>query len=335
MVWLKIAVLDTEEMFLEQLRAYLVRKKEMFFKIWTFTNEKDFLEKSEKCETFDAVVMTAFFWEKLSGSQLQPKRILLCEGEREAKLADCPFVIKYQPAEALLRQISAMLWKKSKGEEECLPEKVAELIGVYSPVHHESQILFSMTMAQILGEEKKTLYVNLMAHSGFYQLTNADDSEDVGDLVYGMMQNEYDFAAGLHRVRQTYQNFDFIPPAVNPEHIAEISKTLPQSLFSALKTHSGYDVVIIDFDRVFSGFTKILPAFSGFYCLGKEGTVNRYRMEEFFAYLEKEDAYDMAHINRLSLPAASFFEGNLLENSLYGGMGDCIRRCLYGGVKVG
>lgn len=336
MVQLKIAVLDKEEAYLDRLLAYLVRKKEMFFQVWTFTKTEEFLEKNRENGAFDAVVMTAFFWKDLEGADLQAKKILLCEGEREERMADCPFVAKYQSAEKLFCQISSMVWQKNEKQKAQLPEKASELIGIYSPVDHESQMLFSMTMAQVLGEEQKVLYVNLMEHSGFYQLTNAKNSEDVGDLVYGFMRQEHDFSAGLHRVRQTYRNFDFIPPAVNPEHVLEISGSVLESLFSALRMRSGYDIVMIDFGRVFLGFAKTLSAFSGFYCLGKEGTLNRYRMEEFFSYLEKEDSGFLDRINQVVLPEAALFgEGNLLENCLYGGMGDYIRRYLYGGAEIG
>ena len=60
MVQLKIAFLDEEEAYLERLKGYLIRKKEKFFIIQTFTCAKYFLESKER-ETFDAVVMTAVF----------------------------------------------------------------------------------------------------------------------------------------------------------------------------------------------------------------------------------------------------------------------------------
>ena len=45
----------------------------------------------------------------------------------------------------------------------------------------------------------------------------------------------------------------------------------------------------------------------------------------------------MSHMNRLLLPErmAPMEEGGLLEGSLYGGMGDYIRKCLYGGAGIG
>lgn len=151
------------------------------------------------------------------------------------------------------------------------------------------------------------------------------------------MQKGHDFAAGLHRIRQSYRNFDYIPPAVNPEHLAEVSKPLYEELLLTLKNSSGYDVVMVDFGTVFFGFAEMLPVFGSFYCLGREGAVNRCRTEEFLEYLGKEGGHTMEHMNRLLLPeqALSLEEGSLLESSLYGGMGDYIRRCLYGGAGLG
>lgn len=336
MIQLNIAFLDKEEAYLEQLKGYLIHKNEAFFRIWTFQNGAAFLEEWQEHTAFDAVVMTEDFWEELEGYVLGAKKILLCEGGRRKSLNAEFHVAKYQSAEKLFCQISAVLWQDEK-EQDYLPEHTAELIGVYSPVHHESQMLFSMTMAQILGENQTVLYVNLMEHSGFCYLTNEKASEDIGDLVYGMMQKENDFTAGLHRVRKKYKNFDYIPPVANPEHLSEISKALFEKLLIALKSQSGYDVVMVDFGMVFLGFAEMLPVFGSFYCLGKEGLVNRKRMEEFLEYLGKEGEYVTQHMRRLLLPEPAVFtaEKGVMESSLYGGMGDYIRGCLYGGAEVG
>ncbi len=336
MVQLKIAVLDEEEAYLEQLKGYFVCKNEKFFKIWTFSKVEIFLDKAEEETVFDAIVMTLSFWHKLENYKSCAKKILLCEGERDELTKDSLFVSKYQSVKKLFCQISSMLWKESEKEDGRFPENTAELIGVYSPVHHESQMIFSMTMAQIFGESQKVLYINLMEHSGFYQLVKGDITEDIGDLIYGMMQEEHDFTAGLHRIRQTYRNFDYIPPVVNPEHLSEISKPLFEQLFMALKKQSGYDVILIDFGMVFLGFAEMLPVFSSFYCLGREGMINRYRIDEFLEYLKKEGGHTMAHMNRILLPEriAYLEEGNPLDGGLYGGMGDYIRRCLYGGAEI-
>ena len=60
-------------------------------------------------------------------------------------------------------------------------------------------------------------------------------------------------------------------------------------------------------------------------------------MEEFLDYLGREGEQTADRMNRLLLPepAAYAADGNLLEHSLYGGMGDYIRRCLYGGAASG
>ena len=57
---LKIAFLDEEEAYLEQLKGYLVRRQEMFFQVKTFQRAEAFLA-SQAESAFDAVVMTAVF----------------------------------------------------------------------------------------------------------------------------------------------------------------------------------------------------------------------------------------------------------------------------------
>ncbi len=335
MVQLNIAFLDEEEDYLEQLQGYVIRKKDLFFKIAAFSKAEAFLVQ-EKEQKFDAVVMTEVFWEALEGTAADTKKILLYE-EDGKDVNGRLFLEKYQSAEQLFQQISAMLWQEETDGRAVFIEHTAKLIGIYSPIRHESQLLFSMTMAQILGETQKVLYVNLMEHSGFSFLTNEEITEDIGDLLYAMMQKNHDFAAGLHKIRRTYRNVDYIPPAVNPEHISEITKPLLEELFLILKGRSGYDIVVVDFDRVFLGFAEMIPVFGGFYCLGKEGRLNRYRMTEFMEYLRKEGEYTVDLVKHILLPEmkSSPTEAGLLDEGIYGGMGDYIRGCLYGGAEIG
>lgn len=334
MIQLKLAFLDEEEAYLEKLQGYLIRKKENFFKVRAFTRAEKYLECAEQCE-FDAVVMTEGFLEE-PGRKLSGRQILLSEGRVPQIAEDLPSVAKYQSAEKLFAQISALLWRESNPCQDFFPERAAELIGIYSPVHCENQILFSMAMAQMMSEKEKVLYVNLMEHCGFYGVTGEEVSEDVGDLIYGMMETEYDFTAGLHRIRRSYMDFDYIPPAVNPEHLSEISKEQYERLMLELKNRSGYDVVVIDFGNVFLGFAEMLPILERLYCLGRENPVGRHQMDEFLEYLGREGRNACARLKKLLLPGqiGGMSEENPVASCLYGELGDFIRGCLYGGEEI-
>jgi len=334
-VHLKIAVLDREQEYLEQLQAYLVRKKECFFKVWTFW-DIELYQKAAKKEKFDVLLVTGSFLEEIDIHDTDTKIILFRE-EGIPKFAEgIPSVSKYQSAEQIFLQISAFFWQENLPRDELISGKRTEMIGIYSPIHYYNQMLFSVTMAQILGEQQKVLYLNLQEHSGFYAVTATEAAEDMGDLIYGMMHREHNFSAGLHRIRRTLLNFDYIPPAVNPEHLSEIPKNLYEELFLELKNGSGYDVVIVDFGNIFLGFAEILSIFEILYCLGKEGSLNRFRREEFMEYLKKENGSGAVNIKNLILPDEILLgeESCSLEKSLYGSLGDYIRGCM-GGNDIG
>lgn len=335
MVQLKIAVLDKEREYLEQLSAYLVRKKECFFKVWTFWDAPAY-QKASDAEEFDALLVTGECLEELDIQKLHTKILLFLEDGIPGFAKHLPAISKYQPAEEIFSQISALLWQENLPREEWISGRRTKMVGVYSPVHNGSQMLFSLTMAGILGEQQKALYLNLQEHSGFYGVTGSSAKEDIGDLIYGMMQKGHDFQAGLHRIRRTLLNFDYIPPAVNPEHLSEISQNLYEELFLGLKNTSGYDVVIVDFGAVFLGFAQILPIFETVYCLGKEGSLNRFRMEEFLEYLCKESETIATRLKNIAVPEGVLLgeEPCSLEKCLYGPLGDYVRNCL-GGQEVG
>lgn len=335
MVQLKIAVLDKEREYLTQLAAYLVRKNESFFKVWTFWNAETY-QRAAEAEVFDALLVTGIFLEEIDIQRISSKVILFREDGVPGYAKHLPSVSKFQPVEEIFSQISALLWQESFPREGWAVGRRTKMVGVYSPVHINSQMLFSLTMAQMLGENQKILYVNLKEHSGFYGITQTDSPEDIGDLIYGMMQKDHGFQAGLHRIRRTILNFDYIPPVVNPEHLSEIPQNIYEELFLGLKNNSGYDVVIVDFENVFLGFAQMISLFDTFYCLGKEGGLSRFQMEEFFGYLEKEREGLALGLNNITFPRGLFpvEEPYSLEKCIYGPLGDFVRDCL-GGQEVG
>ena len=125
MVQLNIAFLDEEEDYLEQLQGYVIRKKDLFFKIAAFSKAEAFLVQ-EKEQKFDAVVMTEVFWEALEGAAADTKKILLYE-EDGKDVNGRLFLEKYQSAEQLFQQISAMLWQEETDGRAVFIEHTAKL----------------------------------------------------------------------------------------------------------------------------------------------------------------------------------------------------------------
>lgn len=320
MIRLRIAVLDQDREYLERLQAYLIQRKDIFFQILIYSDPNSYIQSKKQV---DALLVTGDFWEAVVGKREGVKEILLHEGWIP-KAAEGVFTIaKYQSAENLLRQVSAVFWQEKEKEGNICYAKQAKLIGVYSPMHIGSQLLVTMTMAKIIGEQEKVLYVNLMEHSGFYSLTETEPKEDIGDLLYGMLENDNDFTVGLHSIRKTYANFDYIPPITNPEHLSETPKELYEKLFRELKYKSGYDTVIIDFGRVFLGFAELVTVLEKLYCIGRNGKMDCCSMDEFEEYMSKEMHEKDKKIEKMILPEKfGYWESTYpLENSCYGEIG--------------
>ena len=78
MVQLKVGVLDKEREYLKQLAAYLVRKKECFFKVWTFWDMRAY-ERAAEAEVFDALLVTGACLEEMEIEKISSKIILFRE----------------------------------------------------------------------------------------------------------------------------------------------------------------------------------------------------------------------------------------------------------------
>lgn len=330
---IKLAFLDEEQEYLRQLSAFLAVKKEPFFKVCTFEDAGVFLE-CQKQEPFDAVVATASMFHRILQEDLC--KILLSEGECPSYAEGFPLVKKYQKAEKMFAQVAAFLRQEKSGCGEPPPGGNAGLIGVCSPSGSRQQMFFSLLLAGVLAEEKQVLYVNLLANSGFYRIFEQEISGDIADLVYGMSAEQQDFGLELLQLRQKLNGFDYLPPSVNPEHIAEMTGEQYQKLIALLRLYSGYDVIVLDLGMIFPGFAGQAAGFDRLFCVSGESYADHCRMDDFLEYLDRAEESGIPKPVCVKLPQETDCENSIqMEQCLYGSSGDYVRSCLDGGVVYG
>lgn len=325
---LKVAILDTEEEYLRQLCGYMMEKKHSHILLETFLQGENFWEQGEN---FDVIIVCVSIWLASPAFQNDKRVILLGEETIPVEAEGIPVVLKYQPVSRIMAQIAELSWQEKNKKDKWIQAVKAEVIGVYSPVHHEAQMMFSMTLAQLLGKNKKVLYLNFMENSGFKTLYQIEENIGLSEILYEALVPDGNICSAVLKTAVSVDEADCIPPVQNPEHLVECTKENYLKLLEDISRYSGYEVVIVDFGVIFSGFFHVLKHCSSIYCIGGKGSINHCRMQEFDEFLGTTIGEE--GFIRITLPEGlEFLMGeDIVQKGVYGVLGDYIRKVVLGG----
>lgn len=332
---IKIAVCDTETVYCERLTEYLVSQGRENCEILMYTNPDAFWE-DQRTRNCHAALMGEEFWRVYVHEGGVTRYIYLCEDKVPDEWNEFPAIYKYQSAENIMREIYGLIEEPEESRGAFLGNK--EIIGVYSPHQHELQSMFTLTMARMLGEQEKVLYLNFMDCAGFADLYGESYEQDIADLLYVTRAQAASFGTRLRSMTHSIGGVDYIPPAVNPENLHEAGKEDYMNLLQLICKRTDYDVVIIDFGAMVPGFYEMLRACKVLYCPVKEGFLYRCRIHQFQECLAITDSHDMDHDIRYIQLSAEIeniqSEEQLRQQIFWGEFGDFIRQQLFGGGKI-
>jgi len=100
-----------------------------------------------------------------------------------------------------------------------------EVVGVFSPIKHEMQMMFSLLYARNAAKNGKVLYINLMEFSGFSELFG-ETEYDLSDVMMLLRNEEYtveDIGSYIYEMDQ----FSYICPFTNPENSTSYTGAVP------------------------------------------------------------------------------------------------------------
>ncbi len=259
----------------------------------------------------------------------------LADGSDEASSASessgLPVIYKYQSTESLTREVMNYYTGDLSSSFRTLRASGTEIYAVHSPIARCGKTLFSLTMAEILGEKKKTLYLNLENYSGFESLFGQTYRSDLTDLVYLSEKNGESLPIKLESVIQTLRNADYIPPAFFPGDLREIRSDEWISFLVQVSDLMDYKAVVLDIGNEPSDIPALLSACSHIYMPLLPDPLSRAKV---FQYEKDMEALSMNRIMdrtvRLYLPEVRLKGSGmtLLDDLLKGPMGTYTRKLL-------
>lgn len=334
MARIKVAIFDTDKTYRERFTNYLMEYKATEMELSVFTNCTFFFE-ALNVDNFHLFVLGSGHKEVLS--KVSEKRVpilILTESVQsyvkesvEMLEEEIAYVSKYQSMDGITRQMQRMTETMWGCKEEQINKDV-EVIGVFSPVKHEMQMLFSLLYAKNEGRRNKVLYVNLLEFSGFSEIFG-ESEYDIGDVVLQVRDGNVRREFLLASIYET-EGFSYIAPLTNPERVMEVTGEDIRKVLEWISRETDFRTIILDVGINVKGFLDVLSVCSKIYCLGKKGYLYEVQMRQFLTYLERiVDVTFLEHMEKMELPSQmKVISGgiSLLEQLDWGEFGDFVRR---------
>ncbi len=343
---LVVAVCDTEDGYRNRFVTYLVEHKAAEMTVHAFSTLETLLDAAKK-RTFDAVLLGRGFEAAADILREQGAALLLLTDDLPERVAESDEyqakqqpkavnVFRYQSVDMILHEMQALTGQRMAvpAGETALASRM-EVVGVYSPIRHEMQMPFSVILAALLSEKRKTLYIDLMENSGFLEMFHLAVEYDFGDFVLairGRRLQPETYWRSLYESEGMY----YIPPFRSPENLHELTLEDYLAFLAFLEEATDFETVVIDFGEGLADFGRMLGRCTGIYCPVRQGFFFDCQLNQFLAYLEnasESGIRERLHLVDLPFSAKGIRSGgDTLRQLQWSEFGDYVRRYVNGGT---
>lgn len=330
----KIALFIEDEEHRNRLSLHLLKQEKDRFELHLFTDDK-LLVADEKL--YDAILYAGGVSKanEIAKERKEPVFYLYDEEDGELLIDSAQNHIilldKYQNVNRILDEMRKKLGDEYVDVEKgCTGKERMQAIGVYGLAENEYQLPFLVTLASVLGEEKRVLILDLQENSGFSHLQT--EPLDGGlEEVLAMAESGKMSKARLLSCIGHLNQADYIAPAENSECLCEANAALYLKMLQMIAKELDYSVVLLNFGSRFKGFFELIGQCKQVYLITKKGGLCQWREYEFTEEAKKKGFEDlMEQMVKVEIPSMSVSISceRLVEQWKWNEFGDMIRRML-------
>lgn len=326
-----IVVCDSDEAYVRAFAAYLMECLSDVT-IVSFTSEEAFLA-SEAVYSIGILSKDFLSVLEFSGKKMVHEKFYLCDEIIASEYEHLPMVYKYQSMEIVEEMLKRLQQKETSSWWHRAGKEKTQFIGIYSPISHELQLPFALSLAQVYRESGKVLFLDMEELSILQMLTKQQGNRSFVDLLYLMTRQE----AGGEDIRaytNCFMGVDYVSPFAGPEEMADVEKETWVAFFQQLMA-SDYDTVVLLFGRTIRGFQEIISGCQELIVLGKPGDYYRMSQGKFVEYAENHYMGVQVHEVLLPMSAGNLVDGTYaVEELIQGNLGMFVRRMIRQGVMA-
>ncbi|MDO4323006.1 MAG: hypothetical protein Q4C61_10810 [Lachnospiraceae bacterium] len=325
------AVCDLEASYACNLMDYLNEKRTTPFEVQAFTNVESLQSFAKDNEIEILLISTRAMCNEIRDLPIS-RTIILSEGETLQDLEEYPFIYKYQSSDQILSEV--MEYYAELNPRPYILGSVAhktKLYGIYSPVGRSRRTSFALTLGEILAETKQVLYLNFEEFAGFEELFQTKCRADLSDLIYFSRQKENGFIFRLNSVIQTFHGLQYVPPAISPADIRDVSGSEWMEFLQDIMNYCDYDVIILDLSEQVDELFQILKSCDRIYMPVQEDMISQAKIAQYEKLIQMLDLQEVLDkTQKLRLPIQTMQkEGDMIQQLVWGEMGDYVRKLLW------
>ena len=295
-----LTLCDAEEEYAGLMTEYMEKQKNLPWHVRTYTDVKKMMEAER--ETDIMLVAESVYCDEIR--ELEPKRLIVLNESGIIRDRTLRYINKYQEADQVLREILAIYLEIAS---EVLP-RIGEtgktvFVGFFSPVRRCMQTTFAMTMAQLLAQEHKTLYLNFEYFAGNQELLPDLQTRDLADLLYFLNADKDKFSLRLQSIVRQVGELAYIPPMKSGQNLLSITAKEWLFFFQKLQEEGEYEYVVMDLSECMQGLFEILRSCRKVYTVTGEDKPASGKLIQYEKLLEMHSCEDiLAKTVRLTLP---------------------------------
>lgn len=311
---------------------YLNEKKNTPFEVQAFTNVESLMAFARNHPLEILLISTRAMCNEIK--ELQIKRIIiLSEGEALQNLEEYPFVYKYQSSDSLISEVMEH-YAVCAPQMQLMPSaiKKTRIYGIYSPIRRSRKTSFALTLGEVLSETKQVLYLNLEEFSGFEDLFGINYRTDVSDLIYFARQKEGNLIYKLNAVIQTFHGLQYIPPALSPFDLRDVSGAEWISFLNEIISYCEYDVILLDLGEQIDDIYQLLNICDRIYMPVLDDVFSQAKINQFEKLAEMLDCKEILDkVRKIHPPAQSLSRErqDITQQLVWGEMGNFVRMLLW------
>ena len=316
-----LVLCDTEEEYAQLMTDFLKGHRDLPWQIHTYTRVEELMREEKKRQISMLVVAESAYCEEMQ--KLYAGQTVLLNESGVIRWDKLPNINKYQQAENVLREL---LENYLEIAGEALPrlEKdcATRFVGIYSPVRRCLQTSFALTMAQLLAQKHKTLYLNFEHYAGVTELLPDMQTRDMADLLYFLTAKQEKFLLRFQTMLQHKGDLHYIPPMKAGQNLLTVTGAEWLGLFRKLEELGEYEYIVLDLSECMQGLFDILRMCYRVYTLTREERVAHSKiiqyeqllqMNAYEDVLQKTSKLALPKIRRLPEDLTQFTKGELAE----------------------
>ncbi|HIX98339.1 P-loop NTPase family protein [Faecalicatena fissicatena] len=283
-----LVICDPETEYAARLAGFLNGKRELAFQV-KICKSPDQIQEAAGQMPIDILLISEDLRElyDLQGEGEKAAKTVLLTSERgEGK--DMDTIFKYQSGEQICMCLMQLLARGEKAELLRIRKKGnGRIIGFYSPVRRLGQTRMALRKGRELSRTENVLYLNMEVYAGTGSYFPEERQKNMSELLYYAKQESRKLAGVLAGLVKSLEGVDYVPPAVIPDDIRDVSPGEWIWLFEEILRTSIYDTLVLDIGDSVQGLYRILEACDEIYMSAADDPAASSKIRQFEEALEQ------------------------------------------------